>query len=60
MGAVDLDAYVGAHLPQWRRLEELVGRRSLSSAEADELLDLYQRAATHLSAIRSSAPEPEA
>lgn len=59
MGAVDLDAYVGAHLPQWRRLEELVGRRSLSSAEADELLDLYQRAATHLSAIRSSAPEPE-
>ncbi len=59
MGSVDLDAYVAAHLPQWRRLEELVGRRSLGSAEADELLDLYQRTATHLSAIRSAAPEPQ-
>ncbi len=58
-GRVDLDAYVAAHLGQWRRLEELVGRRRLTSAEADEVLDLYQRTATHLSAVRSAAPEPD-
>lgn len=56
---VDLDAYVAAHLPKWRRLEDLVGRRRLTSAEADEVLDLYQRAATHLSVVRSSTPDPE-
>ncbi|MEP7160335.1 MAG: stage II sporulation protein M [Dermatophilaceae bacterium] len=56
---MDLDAYVGAHLPQWRRLEHLVGQKKLTSVESDELLDLYQRAATHLSAIRSSAQDPE-
>lgn len=55
---VDLDAYVAVHLPQWRRLEELVSRRRLSGAEADELLDLYQRASTHLSLVRSASPDP--
>ncbi|MEO7421862.1 MAG: stage II sporulation protein M, partial [Ornithinibacter sp.] len=37
---MDLDAYLAAHAAQWRRLDELAGRRRLSGAEADELLDL--------------------
>jgi uncharacterized membrane protein SpoIIM required for sporulation len=56
--AVDLDAYVAAHHAQWTRLEQLVGRRRLSGAEADELLDLYQRVSTHLSVVRSASPDP--
>lgn len=56
---MDLDAYVAAKSPQWRRLEELIGRKRLTGAEADEVLDLYQRTATHLSVVRSAAPEPE-
>ncbi|MEO8851176.1 MAG: stage II sporulation protein M [Allobranchiibius sp.] len=55
---MDLDAYVGAHHHEWERLRELGGRRRLDASEADELLDLYQRTATHLSQIRSSAPDP--
>jgi uncharacterized membrane protein SpoIIM required for sporulation len=56
---VDLDAYVAAHTHEWSRLEQLVGQRGkLDGAQADELLDLYQRTATHLSEIRSTAPEP--
>lgn len=55
---MDLDAYIATHLGQWRRLEELVGRRRLSGAESDELLDLYQRVSTHLSVVRSSSPDP--
>ncbi len=55
---MDLDAYVAEHTAEWVRLEELVGRRSLSAAEADELIALYQRAATHLSAIQSRTPDP--
>ncbi|GAA4110528.1 stage II sporulation protein M [Knoellia locipacati] len=55
---MDLDAFIATHLGQWRRLEELVGRRRLSGAESDELLDLYQRVSTHLSVVRSSSPDP--
>ncbi len=56
---VDLDAFVAAHGHEWARLEQLVSRRGkLSGAEADELLELYQRAATHLSEVRSTSPEP--
>ncbi len=58
VGPVDVDAYVAAHQHQWTRLEELVGRRRLSGAEADEVLDLYQRVSTHLSRLRSAAPDP--
>jgi uncharacterized membrane protein SpoIIM required for sporulation len=54
---VDLDAYVAAHHPEWRRLEELVRRGRPSGAEADELVELYQRVATHLSVVRTSAPD---
>src|SRR4051794_8101542 len=58
-GAVDLDAYVAEHAGEWRRLEQLSRRRRLTSPEADELIRLYQRAATHLSVIRSRSPDPE-
>ncbi|MCW2833241.1 MAG: integral rane protein [Nocardioides sp.] len=54
---MDLDAYVQAHGAQWRRLEELTTRRPLYGAETDELVDLYQRVATHLSVVRTSAPD---
>ena len=54
---MDLDAYVGAHHLAWRRLEDLSQRRPASGEEADELVDLYQEVATHLSVIRSSAPD---
>jgi uncharacterized membrane protein SpoIIM required for sporulation len=54
---MDLDAYVGAHHLTWRRLEDLSRRRSANGAEADELVDLYQEVATHLSVIRSTAPD---
>ena len=55
---VDLDAFVAAHRAEWHRLDELVRRRRLDGAEADELVDLYQRVATHLSVVRSAAPDP--
>jgi len=55
---VDLDAFVAAHQGEWSRLEHLARHGSSSGAEADELLDLYQRVATHLSVVRSSAPDP--
>ncbi len=55
---MDLDAYIAHHGGQWTRLEDLVGRRRLSGAEADELVDLYQRVSTHLSVLRSEAPDP--
>ena len=55
---VDLDAFVDAHQGEWSRLEYLARHGSGSGAEADEILDLYQRVATHLSVVRSAAPDP--
>ena len=55
---MDLDAYVAAHRGDWERLEELTKQRRLSGAEADEILDRYQRVATHLSLVRSTSPDP--
>ncbi|MFJ9158725.1 stage II sporulation protein M [Streptomyces griseoviridis] len=57
---MDLDVFVTAHRAEWDRLEALLGRRRrLTGAEADELVALYQRTATHLSLIQSSAPDPQ-
>ncbi|MFF8646098.1 stage II sporulation protein M [Streptomyces sp. NPDC015345] len=57
---MDLDVFVSAHRAEWDRLEALLRRqRRLSGAEADELVTLYQRTATHLSLIQSSAPDPQ-
>ncbi|BBY99542.1 stage II sporulation protein M [Mycolicibacterium fallax] len=53
---MDVDAFVLAHRDTWDRLEDLIRRRRrLTGAEADELVDLYQRVSTHLSMVRSSA-----
>ena len=58
VAVVDLDALRLTHEPEWQRLAELTRRRRLSGAEADELVRLYQSVATHLSVVRSSAPDP--
>ena len=55
---MDLDAYVLAHAHEWQRLEQLVHRGRLQGAESDELVDLYAQVATHLSVVRTSAPDP--
>lgn len=55
---MDLDALVARRAGAWARLDELTRRRRLSGAEADELLDGYQRVATDLSLVRSTAPDP--
>lgn len=55
---MDVDAFVLAHRDSWDRLEALVGkRRSLSGAEVDELVELYQRVSTHLSMLRSASSD---
>jgi uncharacterized membrane protein SpoIIM required for sporulation len=55
---VDVDAFVLAHRPTWDRLEQLVKRRrSLTGAEVDELVDLYQRVSTHLSMVRTASSD---
>jgi uncharacterized membrane protein SpoIIM required for sporulation len=56
---VDVDAFVAAHNADWRRLDSLVRRgRKLTGVEIDEMVELYQRAATHLSLVRSTSPDP--
>ena len=56
---MELDSFVAAHRAEWDRLETLATRRRrLSGAEADELVELYQRTATHLSMVQSAAPDP--
>ncbi|MEU4090571.1 stage II sporulation protein M [Streptomyces aureus] len=57
---MDLDVFVSAHRSEWDRLDALLRRqRRLNGAEADELVTLYQRTATHLSLIQSSTPDPQ-
>jgi uncharacterized membrane protein SpoIIM required for sporulation len=56
---MDLDVFVAAHTEEWHRLDALTRRRRrLSGDEADELVALYRRTATHLSQVQSSAPDP--
>jgi uncharacterized membrane protein SpoIIM required for sporulation len=51
---VDVDAFLLTHRGTWDRLDQLIKkRRSLTGAEVDELVELYQRASTHLSMLRS-------
>jgi uncharacterized membrane protein SpoIIM required for sporulation len=58
---VDLDAYVAVHRPEWFRLRYLVDRanrpRRMPQGELDELVELYQRVASHLSVIRGRTPD---
>jgi uncharacterized membrane protein SpoIIM required for sporulation len=56
---MDVDVFVAVHRHEWDRLDELSRRRGrLSGAEADELVTLYRRTSTHLSVVRSGAPDP--
>jgi uncharacterized membrane protein SpoIIM required for sporulation len=56
---MDIDVFVAAHRGEWDRLADLVRRSGrLRGPEADELVALYQRAATHLSIVRSTVPDP--
>jgi uncharacterized membrane protein SpoIIM required for sporulation len=57
---MDLDAYVLAHHAEWERLEALTKKRRLDGHESDELVERYQRVATHLSVIRTAAPDATA
>src|SRR6185312_11037725 len=51
---VDVDAFLLTHRHTWDRLDQLIKRRrSLTGAEVDELVELYQRVSTHLSMLRS-------
>lgn len=55
---MDVDAFVLTHRGTWDRLDRLVGRRrSLTGAEVDELVELYQRVSTHLSILRSTSSD---
>ena len=49
---------MGVHAALWGRVDLLARRRRVTAAEADELVALYQRAATHLSVVRSRSPDP--
>ncbi|GAA4295190.1 stage II sporulation protein M [Mycobacterium paraffinicum] len=55
---MDVDAFVLHHRGTWDRLDRLVARRrSLTGAEVDELVELYQRVSTHLSMLRSASSD---
>ena len=58
LSGVDIDAFTAVHTREWDRLTELSRRRRLDGAQADELVRLYQAVATHLSTVRSAAPDP--
>ena len=55
---MDLDAFLAAHSPEWERLDALARRRRLTAAEADELVVLYRRVATHLAQVQARLPDP--
>jgi uncharacterized membrane protein SpoIIM required for sporulation len=56
---MDVEAFVSVHQPQWDRLAQLTRRqRRLTGTEADELVSLYQRVGTHLSALRAAGADP--
>ena len=55
---MDLDAFSAVNAGAWSRLEALSKQRRLTGAESDELVRLYQEVATHLSTVRSVAPDP--
>ena len=59
---MDIDAFVTVHRDEWSRLEALVRKANrptrLSGSDVDELVQLYQRAATHLSLVQTRSPDP--
>ena len=55
---MDVDAFIARHSAEWARLDALARRRRPSAQEADELVLLYRRVATHLALVQSRAPDP--
>jgi uncharacterized membrane protein SpoIIM required for sporulation len=59
---MDVDAFIASHQGGWTRLEQLIRRarrpRRMSGAEVEELVALYQRAATDLSIVQTRSPDP--
>jgi uncharacterized membrane protein SpoIIM required for sporulation len=55
---VDVDVFAAQHQGQWARLKALAKQRRLTGREADELVHLYRQGATHLSRLRTTAPDP--
>lgn len=56
---MDLEVFVAEHRAGWDRLDALTRRRRrLSGAEIDELVALYQRTATQLSALQAAGLDP--
>ena len=56
---MDLDVFVAEHRAEWIRLDRLTRRRRrLSGEEVDELVTLYQRTATQLSALQAAGLDP--
>lgn len=56
---MDIDVFASARSGGWHRLDELSAKRRLTGAEADELVRLYRQGATHLSLLRTNAPDPD-
>lgn len=50
---MNLDALAEARRDEWRRLDELSKRRSLSGAEVDEMVGLYRSASADLAEIKT-------
>lgn len=55
---MDIDVFASARSAGWQRLQALSAQRRLTGAEADELVRLYRQGATHLSLLRTNAPDP--
>jgi uncharacterized membrane protein SpoIIM required for sporulation len=59
---MDVDVFIASHQGAWTRLEQLVARarrpRRMSGVEVDELVVLYQKAATDLSIVQTRSPDP--
>jgi uncharacterized membrane protein SpoIIM required for sporulation len=55
---VDVDSFIARHSAEWARLESLARRRRLTGPEADEIVVLYRRVATHLALVQSRTPDP--
>lgn len=60
---MDVDRFITTHQASWARLEQLTGAargrgQRLTPAEVDELVQLYQRASTHLSHARTEHADP--
>src|SRR6266508_1237769 len=60
---MDIDQYIASNAPVWDRLGQLTvraqrGAGRLNAAELEELVQLYQRVATHLSFARTRYRDP--